>query len=257
MHRSERDALADELQAFGRLLPHPVAGSGLAVAVLARVSALPEPEPSSPAQRLVLRIMRVVARHRRRTAIAALALLLSSLAAPPVRAGIADWFSFAGVVVRNDPTPAPGSAPPAPTVATATTLEAAKELVAFEPLVPAVLGSPQGIEVSPDRRLLSMSWTSESGGVIRLDQFDGRLDYTFAKAAPGATFTSVAGSFGLWFDEPHKVVVLNRDGTSRTETARLAGHTLIWEHGDTTLRLEGDLSLARAVEIATSATVVP
>ena len=36
------------------------------------------------------------------------------------------------------------------------------------------------------------------------------------------------------------------DGTRRTESARLAGHTLIWQDGGTTLRLEGDLSLERA-----------
>ena len=40
----------------------------------------------------------------------------------------------------------------------------------------------------------------------------------------------------------------------RTETARLAGHTLIWPLDDLTLRLEGDLTLERAVEIGASAT---
>ena len=57
----------------------------------------------------------------------------------------------------------------------------------------------------------------------------------------------------LWFEEPHEVVLLDPDGTRRTESARLAGHTLIWLEGDTTLRIEGELSLQRAVEIAESA----
>jgi hypothetical protein len=83
------------------------------------------------------------------------------------------------------------------------------------------------------------------------------LDYTFSKRAHGIEFTSVAGSSAIWFNEPHSVVVLNKDGTARTETARLAGHTLIWEHGGTTLRLEGDVNLERAVEIAASAKPVP
>jgi hypothetical protein len=183
--------------------------------------------------------------------------VLSSFAAPPVRAAVADWFSFAGVIVRHDPTPGPPVAPPAPTVGTITDLGTARKLVAFEPLVPTALGPPQGVEVSRDRRILSMSWTRAGEGPVRLDQFDGRLDYAFAKTAPGVEFTSVAGSFALWFNEPHEVVVLNRDGSSRRETARLAGHTLIWEHGDTALRLEGNLTRARAVEIAASATVVP
>jgi len=254
---SELAAIAEELKAFGGLLPDPVAGSGLAVAVLARVSELPAPKPANPVQRYVQRGLQAVARHRRRTAIAALALLLSLLAAPPVRAGIADWFSFAGVLVQHDPSPAPHSASPPPTLSNTTDLGAAKALVAFEPLVPTELGSPEAVAVSSDRRVLSMSWTSESDGALHLDQFDGRLDYAFAKRAAGVQFTSVGSSSAIWFNEPHSVVVLNKDGTSRTETARLAGHTLIWEHGGTTLRLEGDISLQRAVEIAASVKPVP
>ena len=40
------------------------------------------------------------------------------------------------------------------------------------------------------------------------------------------------------------------------DPARLAGHTLIWSDGVTTLRLEGDLTLERAVEIAESSATV-
>ncbi|MGH8826991.1 MAG: hypothetical protein ACRDVZ_05175, partial [Jiangellaceae bacterium] len=57
----------------------------------------------------------------------------------------------------------------------------------------------------------------------------------------------------LWFVEPHEVVLLDDEDVRRTESARLAGHTQIWPNGATTLRLEGDLSLDRAVEIAASA----
>ena len=48
-------------------------------------------------------------------------------------------------------------------------------------------------------------------------------------------------------------MILDDQDRPRTETARLAGHTLIWPVGDVTLRLEGDLSLERAVEIGSSA----
>ena len=44
--------------------------------------------------------------------------------------------------------------------------------------------------------------------------------------------------------------MLEPDGTARRETARLAGHTLIWERGTVTMRLEGDLTSARAVAVA-------
>ena len=38
--------------------------------------------------------------------------------------------------------------------------------------VPEALGEPDGVEVSADRRMVSMSWTTDEAGVLRLDQFD-------------------------------------------------------------------------------------
>jgi hypothetical protein len=186
------------------------------------------------------------------------AVLLSLLAAPPVRAAVADWFGFGGVRVElgNDSGTAT-SAPPPPTVGTRTPLEEAARQVAFTPAVPAALGPPDGVEVSADRRLLSLTWSGGTDGTVRLDEFGGQLDYTFAKNAPGVEFVAVAGDFALWFDEPHDVVVLDADGTARRETARLAGHTLIWVYGGTTMRLEGDLTKQRALEIAASVPAPP
>jgi hypothetical protein len=109
--------------------------------------------------------------------------------------------------------------------------------------------------VSADRKVLSMSWTDPDAGVVRLDEFDGELDYGFAKTAPDAVYTEVGGYGGLWFEAPHEVVWL-LGGRSRHAPPRLAGHTLIWERGGTALRLEGDLTLERAVAIAESAVPV-
>ncbi|MDO9495949.1 MAG: hypothetical protein Q7J48_09620 [Nocardioides sp.] len=57
---------------------------------------------------------------------------------------------------------------------------------------------------------------------------------------------------GVWFEEPHDVALLDDDGEPVRHSARLAGHTLIWQDRDVTLRLEGDVSLERAVKIAES-----
>jgi len=86
-----------------------------------------------------------------------------------------------------------------------------------------------------------------------LDEFDGTLDYLFAKTARGAKWTEVGGTSALWFDNPHEVVILDASGQPRTETSRLAGHTLIWEKDGAVLRLEGDVTMQRALEIAASA----
>ena len=64
---------------------------------------------------------------------------------------------------------------------------------------------------------------------------------------------TVNGRAGAWLEEPHVVVFKDRAGSIRDNAARLAGKTLLWEHGEVTLRLEGDLSKEEALRIARSA----
>ena len=232
------DLLRADLVALGRSVVSPEPAEQTVSAVLARLPAQPAPRP----------------RRRRRIALAAVVTgLLASLAAPPVRAEVAEWFGFGAVQVRLQPDAPSGitSAPPPPRATTGMALRDAMNLVAFSPVVPAVLGPPDGVEVSVDRSVLSMTWDTDVG-VVRVDQIDARLDYVMAKTASDVTYTAVAGDFALWFDRPHEVVVLDDSGDQRRVQARLAGHTLIWERAEVTLRLEGDLSLARATEIAGS-----
>lgn len=252
MSETTNDALAAELVALGRMVPLPAPARDVEAAVLARVAMLPAPAPAGALNRALRAAADIIARRRMAVAAAVVALLVGLVAAPPVRAAIADWFGFAGVRVDRGAGPEAATAP-APPPATGGGMAEARRLVRFQPLVPAALGRPAAVEVTDDRRVLTMSWTGPDGP-LRLDQFDGRLDYTFAKTAPDAEFTTVAGDFALWFPSPHEVVLLDADGTRRTETARLAGHTLIWERDGTTLRLEGDIELERAREIAASAT---
>ena len=256
---TDADALVAELVSLGRDLPQPEVGARLATAVLARLADAPTPAaaPAIGVGAGLRRLGEATGRHRRRTAVAVAAVLLSLLAAPPVRAAVADWFGFAGVLVERGEGPGTTTAPPPPTVEARIRLEEAARQVGFTPALPAALGAPQGVEVSADRRLLSLSWSGGPDGTVRLDEFDARLDYTFAKRTPGVVFVAVAGDFAMWFDEPHDVVVLNPDGSPRRETARLAGNTLIWMHGGTTMRLEGDLTQDRALEIAASVPAPP
>ena len=251
------DQLARDLTRLGRAVDPPGSPERLAVAVMARVEALPAPARTTRWTRLRLRSRgwagEVVASGRRRVALVVAALLLALLATPPVRAELTDWFGFGGVVVERG-APAPGPAPPPPELGGDWSLAEAEDAVDFTVSVPEELGAPEEVGVSADRRIVSMTWSGGEDGVVRLDQFDGRLDFSLAKTAPRVLYASVAGADALWFDEAHEVVLLEPDGTRRTESARLSGHTLIWQDGDTTLRVEGDLSLARAVEIAESAT---
>ncbi|MFC7496915.1 MULTISPECIES: hypothetical protein [unclassified Nocardioides] len=235
------DELVRDLVALGRGADVPEPSDGLATAVLERVA-------DAPARRTA----DWWTRQRRLVALVVAAIVLGLLATPPVRAAIADWFGFGAVRVEPGGTGSTGPAPPPPGVPPAGSLSEAAALVPFTVSAPAELGEPDGVEVAADRRRVSMSWTTEDAGVLRLDQFDARLDYSAVKQTPGVTFVSVDGGDALWFEEPHDVALLEADGTQVTHSARLAGHTLIWQDGATTLRLEGDIDLGRAIQLAES-----
>jgi hypothetical protein len=232
------EQLLVELRMLGRsAMPAAADPERMAAAV---VAALPTPRES----RLT----------GRRLALVAVALLVALLAVPPVRAAVAEWLGFGGVRVELGD-PGAGNAPPPPAAIGRSDLEEAAGRVTFAVLTPRRLGPPTGVEVAPDGRMVSMTWVVD-GSVVRLDQFDGTLDFAMAKRSPGVQYAAVRPVDALWFEEPHEVVLLEPDGSRRAETARLAGHTLIWPRGRTTLRLEGDLALAEAVAIAESAAPV-
>jgi hypothetical protein len=247
---TDHDTLVRDLALLGRATAVPSPSAGLEAAVQRRVATLPT--PASTGLALWLRHVRDLgSRWRGRVAVAVVAMLVALLATPPVRAAVADWFGFAGVIVQHGPVDAE-DAPPPPAVEGEMTVEEAAGLVDFTPQVPAELGEPDAVDVSDDRVIVSMSWSTASG-VVRLDQFDGRLDFGIAKTSPEVQYAQVGDTDALWFERPHEVVILDDQDQPRTETARLAGHTLIWPAGNVTLRLEGDLSLERAVEIGASA----
>ncbi len=247
---TDHDTLVRDLALLGRATAVPGPSAGLETAVRQRVATLPTPASTGPV-RWFRRLVALGSRWRGRVAVAVVAVLVALLATPPVRAAVADWFGFAGVVVQRGPVDAE-DAPPPPAVQNEMTVAEAAGMVDFVPQVPAELGEPDAVDVSDDRVIVSMSW-STADGVVRLDQFDGRLDFGIAKTSPSVQYARVGDTDALWFERPHEVVILDDQDRPRTETARLAGHTLIWPAGEVTLRLEGDLSLERAVEIGASA----
>lgn len=240
--------LTADLTALGRQARVPAMPDHLPATVVARVSAR-----SSPGRWKRYAVAELARRRWRAVAAAVVALLVGLLAAPPVRAAVADWFGFGGVQVRRGSGPHVSTTVAPPPAVGGGDLAEARRLVSFEPLVPARLGRPDGVEVSADRRVVLMTWSNTADGAVRLDQFEGRIDYAVAKTSPTVQFTNVGADDALWFPEPHDVAFLAPDGSRRTATARLAGRTLIWQHGGLTLRLEGDLDLLRAQQIAATA----
>ena len=66
------------------------------------------------------------------------------------------------------------------------------------------------------------------------------------------TETLVNGDRALWLEGAHSVEFSDAAGRFTSEPARLAGRVLLWQRGNVTFRLEGDLTLDQALKIAES-----
>ncbi len=232
------DQLAQELRNVGRAIDvPPIDTEALTAHTMARLADSRTRTAAAGAS---------VLRRRWRAVVGVVAALLLVLAlTPPVRAAVADWF---GVVLRFGPPAEDQSVPPADSELT---LDEARELIGFEPVLPEMLGSPEGIEVSADGSVLSMTWSADDGSVTRIDQF-ANAKPTFIKEIQYAAETIIVdGETTLWFDGPHHVIRIDSSGQERVETARSSGPTLIFPVGELTVRIEG-LDRSEAVAVARS-----
>ena len=259
--------LPEELRALGRALDRPGADGDETMVervlrqILAEGAPTPVAEPPGAGDRL--RSVRRWAGLRWRALTAALCGLLTVLVlTPPVRAAVADWFSFGGVEVRYDPsaTPSPGAGVPG--CPDPVPLAEAGRRAGFAPLVPGALGTPDAVSVTrapKGRFVISLCW-KERGGTVRLDEYAARLAPEYAKTVAGEQAVEWvqlgSGAYdALWFPQPHllRLWMTSEDGSRFTRSERTAGPTLLWVHGDEfTLRLEGVASKERARKIAES-----
>ena len=213
----------------------PPARSDLAEGVLARLDEPPR------------------ARRRWPAAVAAGAVLVAGLGlSPQVRAFAADLLERAGIELSNEQ-PDASRTPDQPLPSTrGSDLERAADEAAFPLSVPAALGEPESVTVADRGRVVRMSW----GHGVALDQFDGTFGPVFEKQIGTLDVREVdlAGTPGWWIPGPHDLLYVDRDGEVISDTARLAGRTLIWESGDgVTFRLEVEgLTRGEAVAIARS-----
>ncbi|MFG2054353.1 hypothetical protein ACGFI9_09990 [Micromonospora sp. NPDC048930] len=190
----------------------------------------------------------------------ALAALLVAVL-PPGRAALADAVAgllrFSGIVIGTSPAPVLPSGTPSPLPQQRPAdLHEAQRKVRFPIRVPAKLGPPEQVLIADADGIGSyrVATLLYRGGALRLDAFDGQLDPVFQKqaAGPDVEWVQVDGDFALWIGRPHALAYVDRGGTVRVETARLAGATLIWQEAGVSYRLEGDLSRDDAIRIADS-----
>jgi Domain of unknown function (DUF4367) len=249
----------------------------LAAAVTARLGEAPAaaPAPPTPAAR-ARRWLAGLAGWRRLAAAGLAAVLLAAavlVASPGTREAVARRLGLRGIGVEL-------GGPPPPTVTTTpggrlelglgdrVTLEEARRRVDWPVLVPvAGLGQPDAVYVNeavPSGGRVDLVYRARPGlpaspftdvGLL-ITEFQGQPTPEFLKKVTAMGVVeqvTVGGEPGYWFSgEPHFFTYQDAAGTLREEQTRLAGNTLIWQRGDLTLRLEGELPKEEAIRIAES-----
>jgi hypothetical protein len=207
----------------------------------------------------------------RTVAVAAAILLLGAsavlAASPTVRDAVLDLFGLRGARVERTPAPPPKPAPRPLHLGRRAGLARASRGLAFEPLVPAALGRPDGVHVH--RRLpggeLALSYRPQPGlprarttglGLL-LTEFRGDLNPSYlTKIAPQVTRVRrlrIGGDRAIWIaGAPHYFFYSGPRREFRSAPLRIAQNVLLLERGRLLLRFEGAFPLRRARAIARS-----
>jgi hypothetical protein len=192
-----------------------------------------------------------------------------ALAVPPARSAILEFFHLRGATVERVETlpRAPDRIASALELGRPASLEDAARRAEFDILVPEALGEPDGVYYStvlaggkvslvyrPSEDLPRSRFT---GVGLLLTEFRGDFTPEFVgKLADQATRIerlTVGGHQALWLEGgPHVVFFGTPNGGFGEDQVRLAGNTLLVQHGNVLVRLEGKLGRDRAVAIAES-----
>jgi hypothetical protein len=275
MSRRELDlegALAD-LAAAIEFPPTP----DLAGAVATRLAEAQAPVPTPARARRRLAGLGRRTGWRRLAVVGLAAVLLAAavlVASPGTREAVARRLGLRGVGVEL-------GGPPPPTVTTRpgerldlglggrVSLEEARRRVGFPVLVPGAAGFRQPAAVfvnenAPPGGRVDLVYRARPGlpaspftdAGLLVTEFQGQPSPLFLKKVAVAGMVeevTVGGEPGYWFSgEPHFFTYQDARGAVREERTRLAGNTLIWQRGDLTLRLEGEITKQEALTIAAS-----
>jgi hypothetical protein len=185
-------------------------------------------------------------------AIVVVGAIASAFAVPQSRSAILDWLGLRNVsVVRVDKLPAV-PAQGRLDLGRQVTLDEAKRRA---PWLRVPNSDPDSVWVNeslPGGKV-SLLWGTPANVRLLLTEFTGRT--YIEKVVRGDTKVERVeiGDAGAWFQGPHVVMFQDRDGRFRESHARLAASTLVWQLGDVTLRLEGNLTKDEALRIARTA----
>jgi len=238
----------------------------LAARVLARIAA-----PATPAI-----VRRPWFQSRWALAAAAVLVVVAALVVyTPTRVAIADWINVHTIFTRVNQLPTPSPQPSGPLgkrlgLGNPTTLAQAQSKVSWHILVPASLGQPDEVylQFPPDgppqgevtlvyKSRPGLKTSGQTGVAVLITEASGKVDaQMFGKMlGPGTNLEEVTvnGHPGYWISgQPHVFFFIDANGNFRDETLRLATNTLLIDDNGTVIRIEGDLTKAQALEIASS-----
>jgi hypothetical protein len=199
---------------------------------------------------------------RARVAVALAVLLGATMAVEPARSAILEFLGLKSAKIeRREPTATPTPTPPpdAPLgegfdLGTPTTPAGARRLAGIAPVVPgAGLGAPD--EVWADEGRVSFVYGPRRAKLL-ITEYRAMASPFIEKAAGAGTKVE---QFDLHGDtayrlsgRPHGFAYAEPGKEPSFEEQRLAGPTLLVEHQDLLIRVEGRLSRARAIAIAES-----
>jgi hypothetical protein len=264
--------LEQTLTRIGRELDWPETPD-LASRVTARLQAMPARPPRKPVPKRRFRPTDLLppAGLRRALVLALVSLLVLSgavfAAVPSVRDAVLEFVGLQGATIERRET-----IPPVPPVreldlGTRTTLENAAERLAFDPLVPADPGEPDGVYVhtrAPGGEL-SLTYRARPGlprarttglGLLVTEIRGDLMPDFFQKLAPRAATIdelTVGGEPAAWIEgAEHFFFYRAPNGRVVEDELRLAQNVLLMQRGRLLVRFEGAFDRDRALEIAAS-----
>jgi hypothetical protein len=219
--------LEHALIAIGRELDVP-ATPELAARVAGRL------EPRARSRRPVALVLAAVA----------LVALATALAVPSARSSLLRFFHLGGITVERVETLPPAQEHPlTANLGPSVPVAEAEQRAGFAPLL------PPGVNRVYENEGAILALLREHGRPVLLTEF-GSGEY-FKKAVGGQTSIQqvrVGADYGFWIDGARHVFQMP------SGAPRMAGNVLVWTHGRLTLRLEGRLTRAQAIDLATRVT---
>jgi hypothetical protein len=195
----------------------------------------------------------------RRAAALALALVAiavgAAFAVPQARSAILRFFHIGGeTIVRVDTLPPAVERSEAAGLGSPLSRSEAERTLGFRLLLPPVHGkAPERVYLLGDS--IGTVVLRSHGQPVLLSEFSSPGEIGLKKLTIDQTevqWVRVSGRDAVWIRGTHTLTYFDRQLGFREQTIRIRGNVLLWTRGRLTLRLEGQLSRAQAIELAES-----